>query len=108
MTTVPPSPAFLRRHARVWLDAACVETLPADTDETVIRHVQRGLPFVMRLVLDGDPPDGVPLDGEIELPDGRAVSWKELAGDTRYVLVKSAHGVALAERDAIWHSQHWN
>ncbi|GGI55568.1 phosphoribosyl-dephospho-CoA transferase MdcG domain-containing protein [Oxalicibacterium solurbis] len=78
MTIVPPSPAFLRRHARVWLNL--LQTFARD----------------------------LPLDGEIELPDGRAVSWKELAGDTRYVLAKSMRGIALTEREAIWHSQHWN
>lgn len=50
----------------------------------------------------------VPLDGEIELPDGRAVAWRELTGDTRYVLVKSAQGVTLTERESIWHPQQWN
>jgi len=224
MTTVPPSLSFLRRHARVWLDAARVTTLTGQADETVVRHARRGLPFVMRRVLENDPPGGVPLalrlptgdarrglsfsapralvvraasplslsealghavvprtwraplteldaaiaavgvtphvygslawecmtgarylydgsdvdlllrpaspsqahaclellreyasvlplDGEIELPDGSAVAWKELAGDirdTHYVLVKSARGVALMEREAIWHPRHWN
>ncbi|HEY6773372.1 MAG TPA: hypothetical protein VI140_05330 [Oxalicibacterium sp.] len=46
-----------------------------------------------------------------ELPDGRAVSWKEPAGDTRnthYVPVKSARGIALTKRETIWYSPHWN
>lgn len=223
MTTAPPPLSFLRRHARVWLDAARVAAL-SDADALVVRHVRRGLPFVMRRVLQDDPPacvplalrlapgdgrrglafavsrsmvmraapplslaealrqtalpsawhasltaldaalvdvgvtahvygslawqcmtgdpylhDGsdidlllhpasiaqmrnclrtlqafagdLPLDGEIELPDGRALAWKELAGDTRdtrYVLVKSAHGVALTERRTLWDPRHWN
>jgi phosphoribosyl-dephospho-CoA transferase len=33
------------------------------------------------------------LDGELELPDGGGVNWRELAGGTREVLVKSMAGV---------------
>ncbi|MCR8713919.1 malonate decarboxylase holo-[acyl-carrier-protein] synthase [Stenotrophomonas indicatrix] len=42
------------------------------------------------------------LDGELCLPDGGAVNWRELAGRSRQVLVKRLDGAALEARDALF------
>jgi phosphoribosyl-dephospho-CoA transferase len=44
----------------------------------------------------------VRLDGEVELPSGEAVAWRELAGSTSQVLVKSDTGPRLAARALVW------
>ncbi|MDB5776886.1 MAG: mdcG1 [Herbaspirillum sp.] len=46
-------------------------------------------------------------DGELCLPDGRAVSWRELMGGSRQILVKTEDGVALADRTSIWSDLTW-
>jgi phosphoribosyl-dephospho-CoA transferase len=43
----------------------------------------------------GGPPR---LDGEVLLPGGRAVAWRELAGGASSVLVKTGCGAALEPR----------
>lgn len=50
----------------------------------------------------------LPLDGEMEFPDGRAVAWKELVSDSKQVLVKTASGVELAAKDSVWYQKSWN
>ena len=45
---------------------------------------------------------GVRLDGEVELPDGAAVAWRELAAATATLLVKTDGGPALRDRGAVW------
>jgi phosphoribosyl-dephospho-CoA transferase len=53
-------------------------------------------------LLAASGPAGAPrLDGEVQLPDGRGVAWRELAARPDRVLVKSARGVAL-ERTGDW------
>jgi phosphoribosyl-dephospho-CoA transferase len=42
------------------------------------------------------------LDGELCLPDGGAVNWRELAGRSRQVLVKRLDGAALEARDTLF------
>src|SRR6218665_492654 len=44
----------------------------------------------------------VRLDGEIELPSGAAVSWRELALPGPQILVKSDRGASLWPRPAVW------
>lgn len=57
--------------------------------------------WLLRLAaLDAAGP--VRIDGEIELPSGDAVSWRELAAPGRLILVKSDQGPRLQERSALW------
>lgn len=44
----------------------------------------------------------VRLDGEIQLPDGEGVAWRELAAAPARLLLKSDHGPALRELAAVW------
>lgn len=71
---------------------------------TSIAQARDGLELLQTFVNES----ALPLDGELELPDGRAAAWKELLGSTRYVLVKSDDGVGLTQREAIWDPQCWN
>ncbi len=71
---------------------------------TSIAQAREGL----ELLQDFAHESALPLDGELELPDGRAAAWKELLGNTRYVLMKSDDGVGLTQREAIWDPQYWN
>ncbi|WP_282298278.1 malonate decarboxylase holo-[acyl-carrier-protein] synthase [Stenotrophomonas sp. PS02289] len=43
------------------------------------------------------------VDGELCLPDGGAVNWREYASDARQVLVKRVDGAMLAHRDDLFH-----
>ena len=45
---------------------------------------------------------GVRLDGEVELPGGDAVAWRELATETATLLAKSDGGPCLRPRAAVW------
>jgi phosphoribosyl-dephospho-CoA transferase len=47
------------------------------------------------------------LDGEIEFPDGSAVTWRELASGASKVLVKKRDGVDLVETESIWNQFAW-
>lgn len=49
----------------------------------------------------------VHLDGEIEFPDGSAVTWRELASGAGKVLIKRIDGVALVETESIWNQAAW-
>jgi phosphoribosyl-dephospho-CoA transferase len=42
------------------------------------------------------------VDGELSLPDGGAVNWREYAGDSRQVLVKRLDGAALESREHVF------
>lgn len=42
------------------------------------------------------------LDGELQLPDGASVAWRELAAAPAQLLLKSDHGPALRELAAVW------
>lgn len=54
-----------------------------------------GLHRGMEILLDWEQRFGLRADGEVELPDGTAVAWRELAVEPRRVLVKATTGVAL-------------
>ena len=42
------------------------------------------------------------LDGELELPDGNTVAWRELLIRPKSILVKSDHGPTLRNCSEIW------
>lgn len=42
------------------------------------------------------------LDGEIRLPDGATINWRELAGDASRLLVRTDAGPALRSRAEVW------
>jgi phosphoribosyl-dephospho-CoA transferase len=45
----------------------------------------------------------VRLDGELALPDGAAVNWRELSGGSSNLLVKSMNGVEIRARATLFH-----
>lgn len=45
---------------------------------------------------------GLRADGELRLPDGAAVNWREYAGDARQLLLKSADDCALRPRESLF------
>lgn len=47
------------------------------------------------------------LDGEMEFPDGRAISWKELATNATHMLVKTGTGITLDTTESIWNQTSW-
>lgn len=49
-----------------------------------------------------DARSAVRIDGEIELPSGEAVSWRELAASGKKILVKSDAGPSLRPRASVW------
>lgn len=64
------------------------------------KHARRWLAVLERLQA-GSP---MRLDGEIELPGGEAVAWRELAGTSGSLLVKSDKGPSLRSREQVWRS----
>jgi len=86
--------------ALLWEQATGLPYLTAGSDLDLIwpvpdrRFLDRVVGGLLRLDADGP----VRLDGEILLPDGRAVQWREIAearGPSADVLVKSVDGVAM-------------
>jgi phosphoribosyl-dephospho-CoA transferase len=65
------------------LDLLWDAATPADADR------------VIALLLDWESASGIRADGEVRLPNGDAVAWRELASDASRVLVKRDDGVAL-------------
>jgi len=55
------------------------------------------------LRLDAEGP--VRLDGELELPDGAAVNWRELAQNGNQLLVKTMNGVEVRTRASLFPMQ---
>ncbi len=96
--------ALLWQHATglpYLTDRSDLDLLWFISDERTAALLVEGL-----LRLDADGP--VRLDGELELPDGAAVNWRELAqSDANLggeVLVKTMDGVELRTRAALFHT----
>ncbi len=96
--------ALLWQHATglpYLTDRSDLDLLWFISDERTAALLVEGL-----LRLDADGP--VRLDGELELPDGAAVNWRELAQSDASlggeVLVKTMDGVELRTRAALFHT----
>jgi phosphoribosyl-dephospho-CoA transferase len=96
--------ALLWQHATglpYLTDRSDLDLLWFISDERTAALLMEGL-----LRLDADGP--VRLDGELELPDGAAVNWRELAQSDASlggeVLVKTMDGVELRTRAALFHT----
>lgn len=96
--------ALLWQHATglpYLIDRSDLDLLWFISDERTAALLVEGL-----LRLDADGP--VRLDGELELPDGAAVNWRELAqSDANLggeVLVKAMDGVEVRTRAALFHT----
>jgi phosphoribosyl-dephospho-CoA transferase len=96
--------ALLWQHATglpYLIDRSDLDLLWFISDERTAALLVEGL-----LRLDADGP--VRLDGELELPDGAAVNWRELAqSDANLggeVLVKTMDGVEVRTRAALFHT----
>jgi phosphoribosyl-dephospho-CoA transferase len=75
---------------------------PASDVDLLVRardagELRRALDLLRGRAHGGDPR----LDGEILLPGGRGVAWRELAGAPERILVKSAEAVALERTRAV-------
>ena len=68
------------------------------SEERSIASLVKGL-----LRLDAEGP--VRLDGELELPDGAAVNWRELAQNGNQLLVKTMNGVEVRTRASLFPMQ---
>lgn len=85
-----------------WQAMAGIAYLREDSDLDLLlapateTHLRRALRLLASME-DGPPR----LDGEILLPDGSAVAWREAASDAAILLVKTLAGVALVPR-ATW------
>jgi phosphoribosyl-dephospho-CoA transferase len=55
----------------------------------------------LRLLVEWQAETTLQADGEVLLPDGAAVAWRELIRQQRRVLVKHAGGVALREQESL-------
>jgi len=74
----------------------------SDVDLAVAPRGPGELRHALRLLAAHEAEGAPPLDGEILLPAGGGVAWRELAARPERVLVKSLDGVALARtRDAL-------
>ena len=90
-----PRPACHAAAARYLHERSDLDLLarPASADQA-----RRWLDWVAAVEEAGS----VRLDGEIELPSGAAVSWRELALPGPQILVKSDRGASLWPRPAVW------
>jgi phosphoribosyl-dephospho-CoA transferase len=90
--------------ALLWQHATGLAYLSAGSDLDLLWSVseeQTAVSLVKGLHrLDRDSP--VRLDGELALPDGAAVNWRELAGGSDDLLVKTLEGVEIRTRAALF------
>jgi phosphoribosyl-dephospho-CoA transferase len=86
--------------ALLWQHVTALPYLTAQSDLDLIWSVsdrQTAASLVKGLLrLDAEGP--VRLDGELELPDGAAVNWRELAQNGNQLLVKTMNGVEVRNR----------
>lgn len=94
----------------VWQSVTGARYLADDSDVDLLLRPQSLLQAKAGLALLKEFSDeGVMrLDGEMVFPDGRAVAWKELLGNTRDVLVKTSTGVELIQTELIWKQAVWH
>jgi len=75
--------------------------LHPQSDIDMIIHATRidELRALLRILADSDLSPGPRIDGEIVAPGGEAVSWRELLGSSRDLLVKDIHGPRVVLRE---------
>ena len=75
--------------------------LHPQSDIDIIIHATRidELRALLRILADSDLSPGPRIDGEIVAPGGEAVSWRELLGSSRDLLVKDIHGPRVVLRE---------
>ena len=90
--------------ALLWQHATGLSYLTARSDLDLlwsISEVRSAASLVKGLLrLDAEGP--VRLDGELELPDGAAVNWRELAQNGNQLLVKTMNGVEVRTRASLF------
>lgn len=72
------------------------------SDVDLLCYLYKGAPWraLVRILLAWEGASGLRADGECVGRDGGAVAWRELAQDTRQVLVKHHDGIALLSKGA--------
>ena len=94
--------------ALLWEHATGLPYLTAKSDLDLLWSIsdERTAVLLVERLLTLEAEGPVPLDGELELPDGAGVNWRELAhnSDQRsQVLVKTMDGVEVRTKAALFH-----
>jgi phosphoribosyl-dephospho-CoA transferase len=93
--------------ALLWEHATGLRYLTARSDLDLLWSISNGRKAAWLveglLRLDADGP--VRLDGELELPDGAAVNWRELANQGGEALVKTMDGVEVRTKAGLFGTQ---
>jgi phosphoribosyl-dephospho-CoA transferase len=92
--------------ALLWQHATGLPYLTARSDLDLLWSIseERGAVSLVKRLLRLDAEGPVRLDGELELPDGGAVSWRELAQNGNQLLVKTMDGVEVRTRASLFHT----
>jgi phosphoribosyl-dephospho-CoA transferase len=92
-----------------WQSATGVTYLADDSDiDLLLRPVSAAQARAALDILSKAAQAGtLRLDGEMEFPDGRAISWKELTTDAAHMLVKTRTGISLDTTESIWNQTSW-
>jgi len=90
--------------ALLWERATGLPYLTAQSDLDLLWSIsdERIAASLVEGLLRLDARGTVRLDGELELPDGAAVNWRELANQGRELLVKTMDGVEVRTRAALF------
>lgn len=89
-----------------WQHLTGVAYLHPQSDIDVVLHMTGAAEFKtwLDLLMESDLSPGPRIDGEIVMPGGDAVSWRELCTSSKDLLVKNIHGPRIALRGE-WLSQ---
>jgi phosphoribosyl-dephospho-CoA transferase len=90
--------------ALLWQHATALPYLGPESDLDLLWSVsdERSATWLAAELLCLDRNSPVRLDGELALPDGAAVNWRELSGGSGKLLVKTMQGVEIRARAALF------
>jgi phosphoribosyl-dephospho-CoA transferase len=90
--------------ALLWEHATGLAYLTTQSDLDLLWSIsdERSAVLLVERLLRLDAAGPVRLDGELELPDGAAVNWRELANRGGELLVKTMDGVEVRTRAALF------
>ena len=74
-------------------------TPESDLDLIWKPHSRKQLESLFEVLQNWENETGLRADGEVQLPDGSGVCWRELASESKQVLVKSTDSVSLQQRE---------
>jgi phosphoribosyl-dephospho-CoA transferase len=93
--------------ALLWQHVTGLSYLTAQSDLDLLWSIsdERSAVSLVKGLLRLDAEGPVRLDGELELPDGAAVNWRELAQNGNQLLVKTVNGVEVRTRASLFPMQ---